>query len=544
MKTFTQADWIQFFPFKEPREAQVDAINFALDTFVNKQKKFCILGLAVGVGKSAVGLTVARYLNFHLPRMNDRFDRGTYVLTTQKVLQDQYVNDFKDDGLESLRSSENYLCKQSKNNVTTCAEVQRLVRNNLKYSATYNSCKFDCVYKEKKKDFLNGFEGVTNYSYFFAETTYSGQLKPRRVIVLDECHRLEEELSKHIELEFMERFATQILGVTPSKPIKTQKQALDWLRDHYKPGVEKLLKQTLADIDANKNLDEIKLLQLVSQQEKLDKHLCKVNRFLGTYSEENWILNVDLDSKKFKKFQFKTIDVSEYSHDYMFNHGERILLMSATVMNKTAFCESVGINENDAEFLAIDSPFPVENRPVFFVPCGKMSLSTIDQTLPNVANAVKQLLDQHKDEKGIIHCCSFKIADFLKKKLKNKRLLFHDSFNREEVLKNHLNSKSPTVLVSPSMSEGVDLHDDLSRFQILCKVPFPYLGCQAVRKRMKKRKHWYAYQTTKTIVQSVGRSVRNAEDHAVTYILDTDFEKFFKTNKNLFPVSFVKSMQS
>ena len=53
------------------------------------------------------------------------------------------------------------------------------------------------------------------------------------------------------------------------------------------------------------------------------------------------------------------------------------------------------------------------------------------------------------------------------------------------------------------MSEGVDLKGDLSKFQILCKVPFPYLGDAIVKKRMNKRESWYPLQTAKTIVQSV-----------------------------------------
>ena len=76
----------------------------------------------------------------------------------------------------------------------------------------------------------------------------------------------------------------------------------------------------------------------------------------------------------------------------------------------------------------------------------------------------------------------------------------------------HIHGKQPTVLLSPSMSEGVDLKGDASRFQILCKVPYPYLGDKLVKKRMYKWKWWYPLQTAKTIVQSVGRMVYVIED--------------------------------
>ena len=101
----------------------------------------------------------------------------------------------------------------------------------------------------------------------------------------------------------------------------------------------------------------------------------------------------------------------------------------------------------------------------------------------------------------------------------------------------------PTVLLSPSMQEGVDLKGDLSRFQILCKVPYPYLGDKLVKKRMNRWQWWYPLQTAKTIVQSVGRSVRSDTDSAVTYILDSDWERFYSRNKALFPKGFDDCIQ-
>ena len=93
------------------------------------------------------------------------------------------------------------------------------------------------------------------------------------------------------------------------------------------------------------------------------------------------------------------------------------------------------------------------------------------------------------------------------------------------------------------MSEGVDLKGDLSRFQILCKVPYPYLGDPIVKKRMNKRGSWYPLQTAKTVVQSVGRSVRSIDDQATTYILDQDWSRFFGRNKNFFPEDFRKALR-
>jgi len=219
------------------------------------------------------------------------------------------------------------------------------------------------------------------------------------------------------------------------------------------------------------------------------------------------------------------------------------MLMSATILDKKAFCESLGIGESDCEFLHIPSPFPVENHPIHFLGAGSMGSKTIEQTLPNMVYVVKEILKEHKNEKGVIHCHTFRIANYLKKNIRDSRLLIHDSFNREEILEKHMNSDKPTVLLSPSMAEGVDLRDDMSRFQVICKIPYPYLGDKLVKKRMNKWKWWYPIQTAKKIVQSVGRSIRNENDHADTYILDSDWERFFNRNKRFFPIEFINSIK-
>ena len=58
---------------------------------------------------------------------------------------------------------------------------------------------------------------------------------------------------------------------------------------------------------------------------------------------------------------------------------------------------------------------------------------------------------------------------------------------------------------------------------------------------MHKWKWWYDTQTIRTIIQSVGRSIRNENDHATTYILDSDWERVYAKNHELFPSDFHES---
>ncbi len=67
MSSITKEKWVGFFPFKEPRPEQEEAINFILRSFLEDGKRFVIADLGTGIGKSAIGVTVARYLNANSP---------------------------------------------------------------------------------------------------------------------------------------------------------------------------------------------------------------------------------------------------------------------------------------------------------------------------------------------------------------------------------------------------------------------------------------------------------------------------------------------
>jgi Helicase C-terminal domain len=115
---------------------------------------------------------------------------------------------------------------------------------------------------------------------------------------------------------------------------------------------------------------------------------------------------------------------------------------------------------------------------------------------------------------------------------------------RDEVISEHISSTKPTVLISPSLHPGLDLKDDLSRFQIITKVPYPDLGDRWINEKRKISGQWYNWQTALRLVQAYGRSVRSKEDYAVTYVLDSGFENFVCRNKHILPDWFTQAIQS
>lgn len=540
----------RFFPYADIRPAQRKAIEFALKAFVEDKRRFVVMELPTGVGKSAIGVTLGRclhHIDSELGETSNDYKKGAYFLTTQKILQEQYVKDFGLPGgdMRQIMSSTNYQCKYHRRQ--PCSESLRLLKlEKDKSSQFYRTCSFSCTYKAEKRQFLDAPASVTNFSYFLAETMYAGQLTPRELLVLDEAHNAVTELSSFIEMSVSEHFAKQVLKLVMPK-ITTQHQAWKWIEGEYRPKLIVHIKHVEKVIDELNIADRLKtdFVNLAKQHEMLDKHMCKINRFIELYHDENWSFDItETEGRGQRRLEFKPIDVSGFAEQALFRMGKRVLMMSATILDHEGFCQMLGLPLDQVAFLSAPSPFPVDNHPIFAYPVAKMSASTIDAELPKMAVAVESILEQHPDDKGIIHCNSYKISKYLREHIKSDRLLFHGSEDRLRRLKEHVASSRPTVLVSPSMQEGIDLKDNLSRFQIVCKVPYPYLGDKLVRKRMNKWSWWYSMQTAKTLVQSLGRSVRSETDHAVSYILDADWERFFSRNSKLFPQHFKDALKN
>ena len=519
------------------RPGQEESIISIIKAF-EKGKKYFILEAGTGVGKSAVAVTVSRYIESHYPSDED-YQNGCNILTTQKLLQEQYKHDYPE--IISLKSSANYRCLFHRHQ--NCNESRKMLQTTEKNTPFFKRCAISCVYKKEKEKFINEPTGVTNFSYFLTETRYSGKIPKKTLLVIDEAHNAPDALSKFIEVTFSDKFAKSFVGINLPKKI-TPGMFVKWIKNEYYPVLEKKVKSFNQGLEKFSSVkDRVRsgeFSKIARQLEILSGHEQKVMTFIALYDKENWIMSeIPAEEKSGRKVQFKPIDVAPYAKDYLLKMGRFVLMLSATIVDIEKFAKICGVgNKEDYDSLSMPCPFPVENRPIIYSGIGRMSAKEIDESLPRLVQAVRTILNEHKREKGIIHCHSYKIAWYLKKNIKNSRLLIHDSTNRNEVLQRHIRSNRPTVLLSPSMTEGIDLKDDLSRFQILCKVPFPYLGDKLVRKKMNKWSWWYDLQTAKTIIQSVGRSVRSEKDSAVTYILDSSWERFFQKNKNLFGPEF------
>ena len=239
---------------------------------------------------------------------------------------------------------------------------------------------------------------------------------------------------------------------------------------------------------------------------------------------------------------FKPVMVSKYTR-LLFRYASKILLMSATILNVNQFARNSGIPLGDMAFVSVPSTFPIKNRTIYMTKELDLRWKTMKNFLPRIPNVIKRYLRMYEHERGIIHTHTNQLVDFIRRNVKSNRFVFKDSFKNINELLSYHKSRKNSVIVASGFHEGLDLVDDMSRFQIILKIPYPDLKDKQIAKRMETDKEYYGYLTALKIVQSYGRSVRSEEDYCDTYILDKNFSMFYGMYKKMLPVWFKEALK-
>lgn len=533
---FDNKQIIDFFPFPNYRVNQKETL-LQVQSLIQNDVKDIILEMPTGSGKSPVAIASGLWAD------------SSYCLTSQKILQDQYTRDFEDSwDISVMKGRSNYECTFL-GAPTMCNECYAPARKDCYKQGL-------CLYQNAKKRAIAANIALMNYSYFLnvTECDPAESFKPRKLLICDEAHQIESELMGQIEF-LLSEYMFKRVGYSVSVPtFEDLSEYEHWIEEHV---------YNLADVLGAKS-DELKKLnshrirlqktslefekcsseaqELTSQIEELDRLVRRMRVFLNTLNTVEWIFTVEKTQKlKYKRVVFRPLTVDQFAADSLLNFGEHRLYLSATILDHKSFCRSLGLNHQDAEFIRVPSTFPVKNRRMYFTNTGYMNMKKLDETLPKIVTDVMKALDYHKEEKGLIHCHSYKIANHIEENCGNTRLLFHTSENRETILQNFIASRKPLVLVSPSMTEGLDLKDDLARWEIIVKIPYLYIGDKQVARRMQTDPDWYTWQTCLTLVQSYGRIFRSETDWGTAYMFDSGAKYFIQKNRSILPEWFLEA---
>lgn len=528
---------IENFPFKQARHNQLELISEILEAF-ETDYKYVILEAGTGTGKSAIAATLGQIL------------QPSYILTMTKQLQRQYADEF---GYAQVKGRNNFLCLDSGSMNTcdqgTCQTIRhgeefgcpfgiKIEKSNQKDLEKDDNTDFyqtpftfksseKCPYWNQKAIAIQEPVSLLNYDYAYLELNYVQHFQKRNLMVLDEAHNIENKIMNKLELNIHNKQLQKDINTTIPREMMSYTDIKDWV----------------AFLEATyDSYNDINTNQLTKQKgdriERVKRKIKEISHNIKN-NPQNWVVSIEDDT-----VSFKPLKVDEYAKDTLFQYADKVLFMSATILDKDLFCKWLGLDPEEVYYIKSDSPFKKEYRPIHMKLVGPMSKRALWHTAPKTIPVLREILDKHKDEKGLIHTNSYKCQNYIMDHIVQQRLLSHTPKTRDQVLETFENSKNPYVLVSPSMSEGVDLPYEKCQFQIIYKVPYPYLGDRQINERKNIDPEWYAYKTIMTLMQAYGRGMRAENDHCDTYILDKNIQILLKNKmyRNLIPKFFKEAI--
>jgi ATP-dependent DNA helicase DinG len=554
-----------YFPHPYMRDKQQKTLE-EIEQALKSGFKYIFLEAPAGFGKSPVAIALARYLG------------SSHICTATKDLQAQYSRDFP--FIRQVKGKSNFICiiKDEMGLDETC-----------NYGPCLKDDGYDCIYKTKLGDYKVQGEGtkyetveldhfaqkkyidklksqsriiqldwkpchyyhqkwialksshtIYNYKYFLSDLFYSNSMQKRQLLVLDEAHTVESEVA---DFKSFTVFNEGLTGFLPklSIPYESEYDIETWIAFGTELREKLLIFIDKASTILEKNIEQYPFTEknLIDAITK-EKNLTTVIEDMRT-NKDNWIVTSveKTANNQLRKVLVTPIDVSSYFKEIL-DKGSISLFMSATILSKDYLCKIGGIKSDQVKFIRVqESNFPLKNRPIYLMNVAWLNAKTMNQSLPAIANAVNNIMTTHKNEKGIIHTTSYSQLRFIKENISKEnaiRLIETGSkFDRNEMLEKHYKSSKPTVLISPSLYLGVDLKDNLSRFQIIVKVPYADLTDRKISVMKQRDPNWYTWNAILKLVQAYGRSIRSKEDFANTYILDSSITFLLKQAKEMSP---------
>jgi len=409
-----------------------------------------------------------------------RWIRNSVIITPTNILLHQYEKDFPE--FSYLRRKDMYPCERE---YKDCAKNLKICR--------------ECKYKAAKKTVMESNINVMNYYMYLAlrkNNKYS-----RRTVIIDEMQGLIpmlEDLAAHRIWKHKFNYPTDL---------HTEEDILSWLEES--------------------GLSETKKFQPIIKS----LHSTEPNYRFERTTEYNYGIEKEL-------IKARPVSVKNYKPILWPYQVHKIILMSATV--SPTDIRELGLNRKRVKYIKTGSPIPPSSRPVIYCPIASFSHSNLSKATTIAAEFLKKLLAKFK-AKGIIHC-TYALANKLRMYLDNPRLIWHDKENKRSKYTEFLERTDNCVFVACGLSEGIDITNELGRWQVILKVPFPSLADTAVNLKARDAPDWYSWCAVKSILQASGRICRHPGDFGLTIIADEAFAPLYRRNRELWPDWFCESL--
>ena len=288
-------------------------------------------------------------------------------------------------------------------------------------------------------------------------------------------------------------------------------------------------------VNSEKTPDYKKWRKYYSETNYWANFSCYLHDFMTAIDETDpsYIVRKEIEyadkNKKGCNLQCAREDVIIQKH--IFETCRHIVMTSATIGSKYSICENFGTK--NIAFYKIPSTFLFENCPIYISTQNKLNFANKAKSLPKILVQIEKILEKYTCH-GVIQTGNYEIMNYIinniNAKYKKRLLYYTNTAEKREILEEFKNTEN-SVLIGPTLYEGIDLPNELCRFVIIAKVPYPCLGDKLIQKKLELFPNWYNSQTSNYIIQGIGRGVRNKTDWAHTFILDACFLHLYNMTK-------------
>lgn len=420
-------------------------------------------------GKSALSKTIAAW----------RFNSA--IITPTNLLVQQYSDEFP--GIGKLFKRELYRCPRFANGELSCETANR------KYGRKKMGCNLDCEYLTDNRRARGRGYFVCNYYTYMANKLF----KP--TLIIDESHNI---------IKVVQDMSGQKL----------------WRHDWHYPWDMWTHGDILNWVESRDDRPEV-------LQGLHDEITSQAPRYIIKRGYEMW--NVTNPPEERELLSMLPVDVRDAPPYLWPNQVGKIVLLSATISYKDI--ESLGLDRRRTLYLEVDSPIPSSNRPIITDFVATVNRSNLKEATITMANRiVSDYLPRYEGKKGVIHATYAQAKLFREMFAGNVRFMFHDRSNTRAQYQAFLDApvESGMVFVASGLYEGIDLAEDLGRWQIITKVPWLSLGDPAIKYKSELDSGWYLWQTLKTVCQACGRICRTPTDQGDTIVMDGSFDRLVK----------------
>jgi len=508
------------FPAPSFRGNQREALSAIRDAFATGNDAVLVRA-PTGSGKSLLASAVAGAARTP-EEANPAEATGAYYTTPQVSQLDDVAEDDLLSDLNVIRGKSNYTCILP-DETTTPVDRAPCARE----SGYDCSIQHRCPYYADRAIASNRAVAAMTLAYFM-QTAGSEVFGKRDVVVIDEAHGLSEWAEMYATVDLRPR-TVPVWDDVGVPDVADADDPLDRTA-RFAETLAGVCERAAEDLAASQELTAAE----AARRDRLQDLRSELKWFVSDYrdptSTTTWV--VDQPDGEGTPITIKPIDPSRYLHHTVWDRGNKFALLSATILDKDAFCRGVGLDPSNVALVDVPHTFPLEHRPLYDVTQGKMTYEHRDETVPKVARLLVRLMAHHPDEKGIVHCHSYAIQERLAERLENfgvsARIRTHDRENRDAALEEWKATDDPDVFCSVKMEEALDLRDDLARWQVLCKAPYLNTSDSRVAQRLEEGQWaWYYRVALRTVIQAAGRVVRAPDDHGATYLADSSLLDLF-----------------